>query len=331
MHRAGVFAAVRLHHLVFLLLAVLALGACVRQAPDPADASAPLLPGFATKLPTLETIELRTAGDRVAVTLERGEHGWTVRERTGWPADPALVRTLLEDLATARRIEAKTAKPERHARIGVDPVASPDAAGVEVRLRGKDWSEAVVVGDAPPAGDGRFVRVAAQGQAWRVDKPFAIAREPAAWLDTRLFDVPLARIAGVHSFDASGHAFALAHRDDRFRIVDAPSAAMGDSYRGDTLAGVLGDLRLEDVAVDDGRAAERTVDFTFDGNWRLRLEAWRVDGRVWVRVRECPGAENKSLADCAVSPRWHARRFLLPAHVTPQLLLTRDQILGRTP
>jgi hypothetical protein len=307
-----------------LAVAVLALAACARPA---GDASGPLLPDLAARLPTLQGIELRTAGDRVAVTLDRKPSGWTVRERTGWPADPAAMRALLEDLAGARRVEAKTAKPDRYARIGVEPVSGADAGGVEVRLRGKDWSEAVVIGHVPPVGAGRLVRVSAQAQAWQVDRVLDVPREPAAWLDTKLLDVPLAHVVGVGSRDDAGHAYALSHRDDRFRIVDAPSAAMGDSYRGDTVAGVLEDLHIDDVAVDDGHAAERTVEYTLEDARVVRLEAWRVEGRVWVRVRECAD----SAAACPATPRWSGRRFLLPAHVAAKLWLTRDQVLGRTP
>jgi hypothetical protein len=310
------------------MVAALVLGACAPSAPEAPAASGPLLPDLAAKLPTLDTIELRTAGDRVAVTLERRASGWIVRERTGWPADPALVRTLLDELAAARRIEAKTAMPDRYTRIGVEAVAGAQAGGVEVRLRGRGWNEALVVGDAPPLGSGRFVRRPAEAQAWLVDRALALPREPAAWLDTRLFDVPLARIAGVRSFDAAGHAFELAHRDDRFRIVDAPSAAMGDSHRGDALAGGLEQLRLDDVAIDDGAAAERTVVYTLVDGTRVRLEAWRVDGRVWVRVGECVPAPG---GPCADGARWADRRFLLPAQVAATLLLTRDQVLAGPP
>jgi hypothetical protein len=318
----------RARRLALVVVATFALLACAPRAPEAPAASGPLLPGLATRLPTLQSIELRTAGDRVAVTLQRAKPGWTVRERTGWPADPALVRTLLEDLAAARRAEARTARPDRYARIGVEAVAGADAGGIEARLHGRGWDEAVVVGDAPPLGGGRFARRAAEAQAWLVDRPLALPREPAAWLDTRLFDVPLARVAGVRSFDAAGHAFELAHRDDRFRVVDAPSAAMGDSYRGDALAGVLEQLHLDDVAADDGAAAERTVYFTLVDGAQVRLAAWRVDGRVWMRVQECPP---KAGPLCPVEARWAKRRFLLPAHVAATLLMTRAQVLAGTP
>jgi hypothetical protein len=315
----------------WLVLAALALGACARPATEATAASGPLLPALAKQLPTLQTIEVRTAGDRVAVTLERRQAGWTVRERTGWPADSELVDALLEDLESAQRVEATTAKPEHYARIGVEPMSAAGAAGVEVRLHGKDWDESVVVGTVPPVDGGRFVRRAADAQSWQVDRKFDVPREPAQWLDTRLLDEPLPRIEQVVSRDAAGHEFALVHRDDRFRIADAPSAAMGDSYRGDALAGLLEDLRLEDVAADDEHAVERTVTYTLHDRSRIRLEAWRIDGRVWVRVGRCPAADGDASPDCAPLPRWAGRRFLLPAYVAAKLLMSRDQILGHAP
>jgi hypothetical protein len=309
----------------WVVLAALALGACTQPATQAPPASGLLLPALAKQLPTVATIEVRTAGDRVAVTLERKGTAWLVRERTGWSADPALVDTLLEDLESAQRVEAKTAKPDHYPRIGVEAVRATDAGGVEVRLHGKGWDEAVVVGNAPPVGDGRFVRRAADAQAWQVDRKLDVPREPAQWLDARLLDVPLPRIEQVVSRDSAGHEFTLVHRDDRFRIADAPSAAMGDSYRGDALAALLTDLRTDDVAADDGAAGERRVTYTIKDGRRITIEAWRVDGRVWVRVMDCPPA-----GSCDAG-RWKGRRFLLPAHVAATLLMARDQILGHTP
>jgi hypothetical protein len=312
----------------WVVLAALALGACTQPATQAPAASGPLLPALAKQLPSVATIEVRTAGDRVAVTLERKGTAWLVRERTGWPADPALVDALLEDLESAQRVEAKTAKPEHFARIGVEPMSAADAAGVEVRLHGKGWDESVIVGNAPPVGEGRFVRRAADAQAWQVDRKLDVPREPAQWLDTRLVDEPLAHVESVLSNDLSGHQFALVHRDDRFRIADAPSAAMGDSYRGDALAALLTDLRIEDVAVGEGRTPERDVEFSLHDGRRISLESWREDGRIWMQVRECPAGAGR---DCQIGGRWAGRRFLLPAHLAPTLWLTRDQILGRTP
>jgi hypothetical protein len=309
----------RAHHV--LPLALLALAACAPRidAPPPR-----VLDGLVEQLPAIEHVTLRGAGGGAVVTLDRQAGGWTVRERGGWPADRAQVRDLLADAAGARRIEAKTDRVDRHARLGVEDVVSPDAAGIEVVFDGAHGTRALLVGKAPPAGTGRFVRVAGERQAWRTDRGFKFARTPTEWLNTRLLQVPLPYVLAVHSRDAAGHAFELRHVEDRFRIADLPPAAMGDSYRGDTLAGVLTDLRLDDVAADDGSAAERSVRFDLRNGSAIELDAWRVDGRLWVRVREC-----EADARCLAPERLRGRRFLLPDHVAPHLLLTRDAILGR--
>jgi len=305
-----------------LLLGV-ALAACAPRAPEPG----PLLPGLAGQLPGIESIELRGAGDGVVATLERGADGWRVRERDGWRADRKLVRALLADLAGARRTEPRTDRPDKYARIGVEPLdaAEPTSAVVEVRMRGNGWERSLLVGEVPRAGLGRFVRVTDEPQAWLVDRDFAFPRTPEGWLDTRLVQVPIAFVVGVDSRDDAGHAFALDHRDDRFRVAGLPSAAMGDSYRGDELAGVLEDLRLADVAADTGQAAERTVRFTLRDATALEFQAFRIDGRAWVRVRECRGEA------CAARAEHAGRRFLLPPHLAVRLLLTRDQVLAKTP
>jgi hypothetical protein len=305
---------------VLAVLAAFALAACTPQATEPM----PVLPGLQAKLGTIAAVELRGPGNTTLVTLERAPDGWRVRERTGWRADRAALVRLLADLAGARREEPRTAQPEKYPRIGVEPVAdaAPDSSGVEVDARGAGWDYALVVGTAPPTGRGRYVRVPTEPGAWLTRPDFAFPRTPAGWLDTHLLDEPLAHVEYVQSRDAAGHAFEIVHRDDRFRIADAPSAAMGDSYEGDKLAGALEGLRLEDVAADDGAAAERVVRFGLRDDRVLQLEAWRVEGRVWARVLECDAG------GCAPRGRFEGRRFLLPAHAAAKLLLTREQILS---
>jgi hypothetical protein len=129
---------------------------------------------------------------------------------------------------------------------------------------------------------------------------------------------------------ASGEAFVLSHRDDRFRIEGVPTAAMGDSHAGDALAGVLDSLELEDVARDDGKAPpERIVRFTgVDGAW-IELAAWRIDGRIWVRAASGgDGVLAHAWAHPQATDGW---RFRLPAFQAAELMASRSQILGNNP
>src|SRR5688572_27773313 len=117
------------------LLATFAIAIVAAGCAPHTEAPTPVLPGLVEQLPTLATIELRGPGDAVVATLERGKDGWRVRERDGWRADRKLVRALLADLAGAGRTEPRTDRPDKYARIGVEPLdaAEPTSAVVEIR------------------------------------------------------------------------------------------------------------------------------------------------------------------------------------------------------
>lgn len=339
------------------LLAVLAVaGGCKRSAAPLAE-KVLVFPTLAERQDQLDTLQLRGAGKATLVTLRRKENVWRVAERTDWPADAGRISQYLFVLSQARLAEAKTSNPELYARIGVGPITDEAATGSELTLSGKGISSRLLIGHEHTKFDSNYVRVDGQAQAWLTDLPVTFDRDPASWLDRRLVDLPLARIVAVQVKPRSGKPFALSHRDDRFRLDDAPSAAMGDSQQGDALAGVLDQLRFEDLAVDDGKlAAERELQFTTVDGLQLTIQAWHAGDQLWVRLAASADAaragewarqlavpvaasgsksdsESKSLSErvAELNQRFHARRFLLPANVATVLMLGHDEILAGAP
>jgi hypothetical protein len=309
---------------------VLAIAGGCSRAPDDAEsaAAAPWLPALAAREAAIDRVTVRAPDGQVAVTLQRDGKRWRVAERDGWPAAPGRGEALLAALAQAHRVEAKTTHADRYARIGVAPVGqgeASEAASVAVDLAGGGAPLRVLLGH-PRGENERFVRVDGDPQAWLVDRALPAPPTPTEWIDTRLVDAPLARIARVDVHDAAGHAFALEHIDDRFRVVGVPAAAMGDSHAGDALAGALDHLSFEDVARDDGKAkAEHVMRFTgHDGSW-LQLDAWRIDGRVWTRATT---SETGDLAHAWQASGKAGWRFLLPAMQSATLGQSRDQVLA---
>ena len=319
---------------VALALAALALVAgmagCGRSAQEGASTPhEPLLEDFGKREPAIASLTVRAPGDRATVTLQRDGKRWRIAERAGWPADTARVETLIGDLVAAHRIEPKTTQPDRYAKLAVQPITDPESQGVRLDVEGGGAPLRLLLGK-PKGETQRFVRQDGQAQAWLVDRPLRAPADPTEWLDTRLVDAPLVQVERVAVTLDSGQEFALSHRDDRFRIDDAPTAAMDDSHAGDALAGVLDHLVFEDVARDDGTAkAERTVRFIgHDGAW-IELAAWRIDGRFWVRVaRGGDGKLATALAHPQATDGW---RFRLPAFQAAALMASRSQILGDTP
>jgi hypothetical protein len=177
----------------------------------------------------------------------------------------------------------------------------------------------------------------------------SIDKQPVAGLDRSLVDLPLARVRQVRVAAAGGESFSLSHRDDRFRLDDAPSAAMHDSHLGDSIAGALDQLRFEDLASDDpATAIERSLDYASVEGMRVQLQVLRVDDRHWLRVHvgmdeeasqawaalASANAEERvklSARVAALERKLAGRRFLIEESLAQTLLLDHAQILAGAP
>lgn len=280
----------RARTLLALALAVLAVAALAwwlldREAPRADQAQALALPGLAERLETLDRIEVIGAGGKTLVDIGKRDGRWLMPGRDGWPANQREVGSALFRLGQARLLEAKTANPALHARLGVEDVAAADAKGTRLRLSGGEGAAfSLVVGNNHPALGGSYVRIGDEPQAWLLDEDIAPARAAPDWLDRRLLDIPMARVDVIRVTPAAGRGFRLSRVDDRFSLDGLPPAAMGNPDAGNTTAGFTDQLPLDDVAVDDGTAATQTAVFeTFDG-LQVTVSAWPRDGGTWARL-----------------------------------------------
>jgi hypothetical protein len=329
------------------LLLLIALGAGCRRA-EPVPEKALLFPWLAEQQEDIDRLQLKGAGNVALVTLARKGGKWRVAERADWPADEGRLSQYLFVLSQTHLIETKTANPQLYSRLGVEPISAPGAAGTELSLWRGDKSSRLLIGHEHAKFNSNYVRVDGQAQSWLTDLPVTFDRDPLSWLDRRLVDLPLARIAQVQVSGGAEKAFSLSHREDRFRLDDAPSAAMRDSYQGDAVAGALEQLRFDDLAADDGAAAiERELRFVCVDGRQVRIQAWNQGDRLWARLVASLDEEKllswtrqagdpkaaeglrRQVADW--NRRFHAHRFLLPASVAAKLMLSHDQILAGVP
>lgn len=323
-----------------------AVSAC-QDAPESPASGRPLLAGLSSQQERIDRVQLRGAGNKALVTLARDGGTWRVAERTGWPVDPGRLSQYLFVLMQARLAEAKTANPALYARLGVEPVTDRVATGTELTLAAGARSRRIIIGKEHEVLEASYVRVDADPQAWLTDVSVAFDPDPVTWLDHRLVDVPLARVVRVSVVNASGSSFSLTHRDDRFRVDGVPSGAMGDSQQGDAVAGALQELRLEDVALDDGRTRERELVFELVDGMSLTVQAWHVGDQAWIRLaattdrdkadawmRQSQGvAAGKTVREreAALNELFKKRKFLVAESVARLLMLDKDEILAGIP
>lgn len=330
-------------------LALLAGWMLVRDGVGPAGASGEALPGFADRVQALTRVQVRGAGETLLVSLRRTGEGWEVEQHPGWPANEREISRALFHLGQARRIEAKTDNPDLHARLGVEDIARADAKGAELRFEGGGDTLRLVVGRNHPGLGGSYVRVAGEDASWLVDADLTPARDPAAWLDRRLVDLPLARTERVRVTPAKGRAFTLVRAEGNFVVQGAPAGSTLDGQATAT-ASVPEQLALDDLAEDDGSQSAnlRHVYETVDG-LRLEIASWQDEAGTWARLsvtldddvalawyaqaaeEAAPAADRLQQRQAEVAlwqERFQSRRFLLPPHKAANLLKSRADHLA---
>jgi hypothetical protein len=261
-----------------------------------AGAESPWLPELRQQLGELRRLRLQSSAE--TVTLARGEQGWVVEERAGYPADFRRLETLLEALASARLVEQKTARPEFFDRLGLVDIERPESEAVQLELWGVSDEPIVrvLLGKAAEGRGGRYVRAASAQQTWLIDTSPDPMTSPADWLERTLLDVDFSRVASVSRALGGALEFSASRAvaGDAPLAVGALPAGKAPRYQSvfDAAARAILTAEPEDVrkaAELDFTGAAETVIGCFDG-LNLTVRAIKAKDGNWVTLGAAAGA-----------------------------------------
>ncbi|HHQ14350.1 MAG TPA: hypothetical protein ENK16_04935, partial [Chromatiales bacterium] len=121
--------------ILVLIAAALALLTVFLNRPESATGQGQLLlPELAGKLNDIDRLVVTAAGNKRLATLVKGPERWIVEDADGYPANVGRIRRNLIELAEARIVETKTAKPEFYDRLGVQDVSEDSAGGIRLDI-----------------------------------------------------------------------------------------------------------------------------------------------------------------------------------------------------
>jgi hypothetical protein len=152
-------------------------------------------------------MSIRKGSATPVVTIRKQGEQWTVAQRADYPADVPKLRKLLQDLSDAKIREEKTSNPASYSIIGVEDPLQAGAAGAEIEVVAQDGKHAVIVGK--PVGAGNFVRRANEKTSFAVEPGISFETEPRFWIDTRLLDIPIAKIQSIEAKPAAAPGYTL--------------------------------------------------------------------------------------------------------------------------
>jgi len=339
---------------VLIAAAIVMVAAAVlvsqRSANGPISTRGPHLPGLASRLDAVRTVEVRTAESELR--LERGDAGWVARNKDDYPANAGRIRQLALGLSRLERLERKTDNPERLSRLDLRSVDEQGSRAVRVTLRNAD-DEAladVLVGktqDFQQAGRSRyFIRDAGDPQSWLVEGSLPpVLEETRNWLDTALLPgVEENALRSITVRHADGEVLTVrreAPADTDFVVAGLADDEKVDSqYPVNAVAQALRRLSLSDVrAAGDGLDEELAVveASTFDGV-RITARIGAPDPDYDIRLRAVYPADDDRAAgeDAArggedlageLNRRWRGRSFIVSRHALDSLLVRRDDLV----
>jgi len=267
-------------------------------------------PGLAGRIGDLESLKVVHAGNEALATVVRGERGWAVAEKGGHPANFERLRSVLDALSQARRVERKTALPEFYSRLGVDDPSGADATGylLELDYGGRHPPEGFIVGQRAGAGMA-YIRTVGEAQSWMVSADFDLSDLARDWLDREVIDIASGDIRRVVLDRGGGDVLEIAKEDAgdiNFTPADLPEGReLSYGSVANSIAGALANVEANDVrpAAEAGAlpAAAKARYETFDG----------LEVRLDIR-EEAPVAEAGAAEPTADAPRYWALFSAVP-------------------
>lgn len=206
-----------------------------------------------------DVASIKIAEPKSALTLQRKDDGWAIRERADFPADIAKVRDFV-----VKAIELKIGQsmpigePDR-ARLNLDSSATQvefdaaDGKPLGKLLVGKKYFKREVDNPDKAPADGRFVALPGEpGTAYVVSDPLAQASTRSAdWIDRTSFQVEKVKTLEVRYPDGGGWTLERSGDNADWKLAGAKPGEKVDTGRANAASYSLSMLELADVAPKD--------------------------------------------------------------------------------
>ena len=248
-------------------------------------------PERAARIPDAGYVQI-ARGDQTTTLVYDEEHGWTVDEFDGFPANETTVTDFLGALSRLRAVQVSQgpADAERTG-LGSNDLIPPERITVHER-RGGERIAAVTLGNALTTNDGTslqktFVQVDDDPRAWINDGPVTASAAPADWINREILHFPSARIETMEIEEPAGEKIVLIMDYGRVGIDTQSTTRRGviDSQVAMELPRILENfLAVGARRADETDAYEEPLRISYGAETAV-LDAfvYQIEGQNWIR------------------------------------------------
>ncbi|MGI9261786.1 MAG: DUF4340 domain-containing protein [Woeseiaceae bacterium] len=274
--------------LLGIIVAVLIAALLLIESGDDGDlpeAGSLLFPEMRAVANDIDRIAIIRTGDTTVV--EKREGTWILPGRGNYAANITKVREVLLAMSDATVVEAKTANPDLHGRLGVDAPDDEASKGTSVTATSGDQSFELVFGNVAQQ-NFRYARVAGEDQSWLIDQNPDIPTETGQWLNTDIIDINSNRIRSVSIVHPDEESISIRKDSDAetdFTVAEIPAGReLSYSTVANGIGGALNDLDLDDVRLHSEPSESVVARFeTFD-NVRINVNVSSEDDSKWMSL-----------------------------------------------
>ncbi|MFZ5957305.1 DUF4340 domain-containing protein [Pseudomonas knackmussii] len=281
--------------MLLVVLAVLLGGlyAWLQREPERAPAKeSHYFPGL--QVQQVSAVKIQRPG-QPDIRVARQDGRWVMPAKADYTAAGRLIGDLLQDLAQARKVEAKTREPGNFAQLEL----AEQGPGAAVRLtleRAGGAPLELLVGKASQQG-GRLVRQPGDNQVWLIDKDLRLPPDELDWLDRRVTSIPFEKIAEVAVTYPQGETLTVFRdkpEEPNLRVRELPKdAKLAYEAVANGMGTPFGQLTFADAApldqVQFNGAPELTFSLkTFDGA-SLLGQVHEQGGHPWLIIDSAKG------------------------------------------
>lgn len=263
----------------------------------------------------IDRIEV-SSGDKSALA-QRSADGWTLASKQGFKANDTALQEVVRGLISLTKSQRMTAKPQRHAELGVNwPDPSGSARLVRLFVEGsQDPLVEVVIGRSVSSPTGVYARMLGDDQAWRCTGTFPGGADSGAWISGPISDIQADSIASIDALPINGlEGIQVARVNGQWTVT--PEDPRADALKS-TLPYLLSGFQPEDVRrevpEDLARPDSLSLAIRLDAQHTVDARLWKEGDAIWVRIApgECGSEANEALDK--FSPGWAGWVFKLPA------------------
>lgn len=269
------------------------------------------------------------------------ETHWIASNYHGYPVSQEKLSVLLEQLLAAQKVESKTSKADKYARLGVEPLDADDAQSVLLQVQsGASIDMNVVdllVGNANTGGS--YVRVNGDPQSWLIDQIITLPDSQTDWLLQPILDVTSEQIKSLTLEDSGankGHGWTVSKskpEDDNYQLENMPE---GRELRYSSIlnssVSSLVELQFDDLsAIDesiwqDDSAIKSLKLSTFDER-EIRVRMRNVEDKIWIRF-DMDDSASGSATSGATSPYWTQWQYQITSFAANQFDKSMEDFLS---